>query len=99
MIENIHEIISDYKEIKRNVENIIRDTVHDESVPLIIRAEILLDSGLGQVIPSEDEDFCLEELLYYMSNPDLPEEKLEHLYKHLEWLVNNEIVRIVKMYE
>lgn len=99
MIENIHEIISDYKKIKRNVENIIRDTIHDESVPLIIRAEILLDSGLGQVLLSEDEDFCLENLLYCMSNPDLSEEKLETLYKHLEWIVNNEIVRIIKTYE
>lgn len=45
MIENIHEIISDYKRIKRNVEGIVRDTIHDESVPLLIRADILLSAN------------------------------------------------------
>lgn len=100
MIENIHEIISDYKRIKRNVEGIVRGTIHDESVPLLIRADILLSSELGRLFVSEEEkDFSLKDLLSDMSNPNLSEAELESLYKQLEWFVNNEIVEIISIYE
>lgn len=100
MVENIHEIISDYKRIKRNVEGIVRGTIHDESAPLLIRADILLSSELGRLFVSEEEkDFSLRELLFNMSNPNLSEAELESLYEQLEWFVNNEIVEIVSTYE
>ena len=42
MIENIYDIISDYKQIERNVENIVEDVLSDENIPLLIRADILI---------------------------------------------------------
>lgn len=100
MVENIHEIISDYKRIKRNVEGIVRDTIHNESIPLLIRADILLNSELGGFFISEEgEDFSLEDLLSDMSNPNLSEVELESLYEQLEWFVSNEIIEIISTYE
>lgn len=100
MIENIHEIISDYKKIKRNVEDIVRDIIHDENIPLLIRADILLNSELGRLsVSGEGTDFYLKDFLSNMSNPNLSEAELEFLYKQLEWFVNNEIVEIINTYE
>ena len=42
MIENIYDIISDYKQIERNVKNIVEDILSDENIPLLIRADILI---------------------------------------------------------
>lgn len=100
MIENIHEIISDYKKIKRNVEDIVRDIIHDENIPLLIRADILLNSELGRLsVSGKGVDFYLKDFLSSMSNPNLSEAALEFLYKQLEWFVNNEIVEIINTYE
>ena len=42
MIENIYDIISDYKQIERNVKNIVEDVLSDENIPLLIKADILI---------------------------------------------------------
>ena len=42
MIENIYDIISDYKQIERNIRNIVEDILSDENIPLLIRADILI---------------------------------------------------------
>lgn len=99
MIENIHEILSDFKRIKENVEEIVRDVIHNDSIPLIIRADILLKSGIASFDFWEDKDICLEGLLEEMSNPDLSEVQLEGMYELLEYMVKNELKVLIRNYE
>lgn len=99
MIENIYDIISDYKQIERNVENIVENILSDEDIPLLIRADILIKYK-GED-PKEYNGLytnctTIYQVLDALSNPELNDSELESLYKLLEMFVNE---RITKHYE
>lgn len=99
MIENIYDIISDYKQIERNVENIVENILSDEDIPLLIRADILIK------YKGEDPKECnglytncttIYQVLDALSDPEITDCGFEALYKLLEMFVNE---RITKYYE
>ena len=98
MIENIYDIISDYKQIERNVKNIVEDVLSDENIPLLIRADILIkykdDFNENQEVYTKCT--TIYQVLDALSNPELNDSELESLYKLLEMFVNE---RITKYYE
>ena len=95
MIENIYDIISDYKQIERNVKNIVEDILSDENIPLLIRADILIKYKDDF---KENQGGCttIYQVLDALSDPELNDSELESLYKLLEMFVNE---RITKYYE
>lgn len=95
MIENIYDIISDYKQIERNVKNIVEDVLSDENIPLLIRADILIKYKDDF---NENQGGCttIYQVLDALSDPELNDSELESLYKLLEMFVNE---RITKYYE
>lgn len=99
MIENIYDIISDYKQIERNVKNIVENILSDEDIPLLIRADILIK--YKEEDPKEYNGLytnctTIYQVLDALSNPELNDSELESLYKLLEMFVNE---RITKYYE
>ena len=95
MIENIYDIISDYKQIERNVENIVEDVLLDENIPLLIRADILIKYK-DDFNKNQGACTTIYQILDALSNPELTDAELESLYKLLEMFVNE---RITKYYE
>ena len=99
MGEDLIEFLSEWNKIGQNIENMIWDVIHNEDVPLLIRADLLMRSGIGSTLCRVVKPFSLEELLEDMSNPDLTEEALESYYEKLDWFVRNDVSKIVQMYE
>ena len=95
MIENIYDIISDYKQIERNVKNIVEDVLSDENIPLLIRADILIKYK-DDFNKNQGACTTIYQILDALSNPELTDAELESLYKLLEMFVNE---RITKYYE
>ncbi|MGM9530474.1 hypothetical protein [Intestinibacter sp.] len=99
MIENVYDIISDYKQIERNVKNIVENILSDEDIPLLIRADILIKYKEDN---SEEYDglytkcTTIYQVLNTLSDPKLTDCELEALYKLLEMFVRD---RITKYYE
>lgn len=99
MIENIYDIISDYKQIERNVKNIVEDVLSDENIPLLIRADILIK--YKEEDPKEYNGLytnCITiyQVLNALSDPEITDCGFEALYGLLEMFVNK---RITKYYE
>ena len=94
-MENIYDIISDYKQIERNVKNIVEDVLSDENIPLLIKADILIKYKDDF---KENQGVCttIYQVLDALSDPELNDSELESLYKLLEMFVNE---RITKYYE
>ena len=98
MIENIYDIISDYKQIERNVKNIVEYIFSVENIPLLIRADILIkykdDFKENQGVYTKCT--TIYQVLDALSDPELNDSELESIYKLLEMFVNE---RITKFYE
>ena len=96
MIENIYDIISDYKQIERNVKNIVEDILSDENIPLLIRADILIkykdDFNKNQGAACT----TIYQILDTLSDPKLTDAELESLYKLLEMFINKRITKFYK---
>lgn len=96
MIENIYNIISDYKQIERNVKNIVEDVLSDENIPLLIRADILIkykdDFNKNQGAACT----TIYQILNTLSDPELTDAELESLYKLLEMFINKRITKFYK---
>lgn len=96
MIENIYDIISDYKQIERNVKNIVEDVLSDENIPLLIRADILIkykdDFNKNQGAACT----TIYQILNTLSDPELTDTELESLYKLLEMFINKRITKFYK---
>lgn len=99
MIENIYDIISDYKKIERNIKNIVENILSDEDIPLLIRADILIK------YKEEDPKECnglytncttIYQVLDALSDPEITDCGFEALYGLLEMFVKE---RITKYYE
>ena len=95
MIENIYDIISDYKQIERNIENIVEGVLSDENIPLLIRADILIKYK-DDFNKNQGACTTIYQILDALSDPELNDSELESLYKLLEMFVNE---RITKYYE
>ena len=95
MIENIYDIISDYKQIERNVKNIVEDILSNENIPLLIRADILIKYK-DDFNKNQGACTTIYQILDELSDPELTDAELESLYKLLEMFVNE---RITKYYE
>ena len=98
MIENIYDIISDYKQIERNVKNIVEDILSDENIPLLIRADIFIKykDNFNENQGVYTKYTTIYQVLDALSDPELNDSELESLYKLLEMFVNE---RITKFYE
>ena len=95
-MENIYDIISDYKQIERNIKNIVEDVLSDENIPLLIRADILIKYKDDFNKNQEEACITIYQILDALSDPKLTDAELESLYKLLEMFVNE---RITKYYE
>lgn len=60
MVENIHEVLADYRQITKNVTNMVQEIMDDPKVPLPIKVDILLESDLGK---EKDIPLCYEFLV------------------------------------
>ena len=95
MIENIYDIISDYKQIERNVKNIVEDILSDENIPLLIRADILIKYK-DDFNKNQGGCTTIYQVLDALSNPELNDSELESLYKLLEMFINKRITKFYK---
>ena len=95
MIENIYDIISDYKQIERNVKNIVEDVLLDENIPLLIRADILIKYK-DDFNKNQGACTTIYQILDALSNPELTDAELESLYKLLEMFINKRITKFYK---
>ena len=95
MIENIYDIISDYKQIERNVENIVKDFLSDENIPLLIRADILIKYK-DDFNKNQGACTAIYQILDTLSDPKLTDAELESLYKLLEMFINKRITKFYK---
>ena len=95
MIENIYDIISDYKQIERNVKNIVEDILSDENIPLLIRADILIKYK-DDFNKNQGACTTIYQILDALSNPKLTDAELESLYKLLEMFINKRITKCYK---
>ena len=101
MIENIYDIISDYKQIERNIKNIVENILSDEDIPLLIRADILIKYKESD---KEVEDYpglyrkgtTIYQVLDALSDPECTDCGFEALYGLLEMFVRD---RILVFYE
>ena len=85
------EILRDFKLIKKNIGNMLEEFLHNEEIPLLIRADVLIESGMGRVeYISELHSYSIQDLLDDMSKAN--DEELENMYKTLDYMVNNLIV-------
>lgn len=99
MIENIYDIISDYKQIERNVKNIVEDVLSDENIPLLIRADILIKYK-GED-PKEYNGLytnctTIYQVLDALSDPEITDCGFEALYGLLEMFVKERITKYYK---
>ena len=95
MIENIYDIISDYKQIERNIENIVEDVLSDENIRLLIRADILIKYK-DDFNKNQGACTTIYQILDALSNPELTDAELESLYKLLEMFINKRITKFYK---
>ena len=95
MIENIYDIISDYKQIERNVKNIVENVLSDENIPLLIRADILIKYK-DDFNKNQGACTTIYQILDALSNPELTDAELESLYKLLEMFINKRITKFYK---
>ena len=95
MIENIYDIISDYKQIERNIENIVEDVLSDENIPLLIRADILIKYK-DDFNKNQGACTTIYQILDTLSDPKLTDAELESLYKLLEMFINKRITKFYK---
>lgn len=95
MIENIYDIISDYKQIERNVKNIVEDILSDENIPLLIRADILIKYK-DDFNKNQRACTTIYQILDELSDPELTDAELESLYKLLEMFINKRITKFYK---
>lgn len=95
MIENIYDIISDYKQIERNVKNIVEDILSDENIPLLIRADILIKYK-DDFNKNQGACTTIYQILDELSDPELTDVELESLYKLLEMFINKRITKFYK---
>ena len=95
MTENIYDIISDYKQIERNVENIVEDVLSDENIPLLIRADILIKYK-DDFNKNQGACTTIYQILDALSDPKLTNAKLKSLYKLLEMFINKRITKFYK---
>ena len=95
MIENIYDIISDYKQIERDVKNIVEDFLSDENIPLLIRADILIKYK-DDFKENQGVYTTIYQVLDALSNPELNDSELESLYKLLEIFINKRITKFYK---
>lgn len=85
------EILRDFKLIRKNVGNMLEEFLHNEEIPLLIRADVLIESGMGRVdYINELHSYSIQDLLDDMSKAN--DEELENMYKTLDYMVNNLIV-------
>lgn len=85
------EVLRDFKLIKKNVGNMLEEFLHNEEIPLLIRADVLIESGVGRIEhTNEPYSYSIQDLLEDMSKAN--DEELENMYKTLDYMVNNEIV-------
>ena len=85
------EILRDFKLIKKNIGNMLEEFLHNEEIPLLIRADVLIESGMGRVgYINELHSYSIQDLLDDMSKAN--DEELENMYKTLDYMVNNLIV-------
>lgn len=65
MVENIHEVLADYRQITKNITSMVQEIMDDPKVPLPIKVDILLESGLGREdIPL----FCDGQIMDYIED-------------------------------
>ena len=95
MMENIYDIISDYKQIERDVENIVEDFLSDENIPLLIRADILIKYK-DDFNKNQGACTTIYQILDALSDPELTDAELESLYKLLEMFINKRITKFYK---
>ena len=95
MIENIYDIISDYKQIEINVKNIVEDILSDENIPLLIRADILIKYK-DDFNKNQGACTTIYQILDELSDPELTDAELESLYKLLEMFINKRITKFYK---
>ena len=95
MIENIYDIISDYKQIERNVKNIVEDILSDENIPLLISADILIKYK-DDFNKNQGACTTIYQILDELSDPELTDAELESLYKLLEMFINKRITKFYK---
>lgn len=95
MIENIYDIISDYKQIERNVKNIVEDILSNENIPLLIRADILIKYK-DDFNKNQGACTTIYQILDELSDPELTDAELESLYKLLEMFINKRITKFYK---
>ena len=95
MIENIYDIISDYKQIERNVENIVEGVLSDENIPLWIRADILIKYK-DDFNKNQGACTTIYQILDALSDSKLTDAELESLYKLLEMFINKRITKFYK---
>lgn len=95
MIENIYDIISDYKQIERNVKNIVEDILSNENIPLLIRADILIKYK-DDFNKNQGACTTIYQILDKLSDPELTDAELESLYKLLEMFINKRITKFYK---
>lgn len=85
------EVLRDLKLIRKNVGNMLEEFLHNEEIPLLIRADVLIESGVGRVgYINELHSYSIQDLLEDMSKAN--DEELENMYKTLDYMVNNLIV-------
>ena len=99
MIENIYDIISDYKQIERNVENIVEDVLSDENIPLLIRADILIKykgEDPKEYYGLYTNCITIYQVLDALSDPECTDCGFEALYKLLEMFINKRITKFYK---
>lgn len=85
------EVLRDLKLIRKNVGNMLEEFLHNEEIPLLIRADVLIESGVGRVeYINEPHSYSIQDLLEDMSKAN--DEELENMYKTLDYMVNNLIV-------
>lgn len=96
MGEDLIEFLSEWNKIGKNIENMVRDVIHNENIPLLIRADLLLRSGIGKKVCEGIEPDSITELLEDMSDPDISWQDLESCYAYLEWFIDEEIIEIVE---
>ena len=95
MIENIYDIISDYKQIERNVKNMVEGILSDENIPLLIRADILIKYK-DDFNKNQGACTTIYQILDALSDPGLTDAELESLYKLLEMFINKRITKFYK---
>lgn len=95
MIENIYDIISDYKQIERNVKNMVEGILSDENIPLLIRADILIKYK-DDFNKNQEACTTIYQILDALSDPKLTDAELESLYKLLEMFINKRITKFYK---